>query len=160
MLLRTHFKPLYDSLRCFNCQQCGEYLQDKVYRISVCAGLVCARCKDALAPGREAGAQPYGYVLQRPVIAPQVNTCAWCTEAVYEAERVRAFGQVYHPLCFKCGACGAGLGSVESAHSFRGQPHCHSCYRQHAHPAAPAIPRPPVDIDGCSKGDVLPVSGV
>jgi hypothetical protein len=120
---------------------------------------VCAQCKDALVPAKDSGPGPHGYVLHRPDIAPRAETCAWCSQDVYEAERVRAFSGVYHVMCLKCAACGARL-SVDVAHPLRDKPHCLPCFRAHT----AGSPRPPPPAETAPAGPIkadepLPLTG-
>lgn len=55
------------------------------------------------------------------------NACPRCHLVVYDAEKVRAVGKLFHKLCFKCASCGKGLTSP-TMRDHNNEIYCRACY--------------------------------
>jgi len=131
--------------QCFKCVACNKMINSSSLRDKD-GEIYCASCHT-----RSFGTKGYGYGLGSGVLstdtgkagevvstAPKTasinsagsangNGCPRCKMVVYEAEKVRAVGKVFHKHCFKCVACDKGI-TATTMREHGQEIYCRACY--------------------------------
>lgn len=137
--------------QCFKCVACSKTVNSSTMRDKD-GELYCASCHTRLF-----GPKGYGYgvgsgvlstdtgkagetVSTAPKTAPinsgllgQGKLCPRCSQVVYDAEKVRAVGKVFHKLCFKCVTCSKGL-TPTTMRDHEEEIYCRACYEKNFAP--------------------------